>query len=76
MNKVLIKNIDSGIKLYSLAETSEMLGIGKSTICRWIRQGKFPVPATPYGMKIQFSLEDIEEFIRKTKAENEKIYRP
>jgi prophage regulatory protein len=34
----------SDIKIYRLKELKEKLGVGKSTIYRWIKKGNFPAP--------------------------------
>ena len=52
-----------GIKLYSLAEVGEMLGVQRPTVSLYVRQGK--LKATTIGGNKYVSEENIKNFLHR-----------
>ncbi|MDR0676362.1 MAG: helix-turn-helix domain-containing protein [Elusimicrobiota bacterium] len=63
------------MEICNLKEAAKILEVSAVTVRRWIRSKQL-IPCTPYRCKIKFFREDIENFLRKEKEKNKKIYNP
>lgn len=53
-----------GVKLYSLQETAELLGVTRGTITKYIQKGR--ITSTLLGGKKYFSEENIKNFLQES----------
>lgn len=51
-------------RLIRLKEVQHRVGLGRSTIYRWMAEGKFPKPVQLGGYAVAWSEEEIHEWIR------------
>jgi len=68
------RKYDTGMpmKAYSTAQTAKLLGVGRATLHRWMRERKVPVPRTRQvaGVSVRmWAAEDVEK-ARRFKQEN------
>ena len=56
-------------KIYRLKELKEILGVGKSTIYYWIKEGKFPRPIHLGQRCVGWLSSDIERWLNEKKSE-------
>lgn len=50
-------------RLIRLKEVQHRVGLGRSTIYRWMSEGKFPKPVQLGGYAVAWAQEDIENWI-------------
>lgn len=50
-------------RLIRLKEVQYRVGLGRSTIYRWMAEGKFPKPVQLGGYAVAWALEDIDSWI-------------
>lgn len=50
-------------RLIRLKEVQHRVGLGRSTIYRWMAEGKFPKPVQLGGYAVAWALEDVESWI-------------
>jgi len=50
-------------RLIRLKEVQHRVGLGRSTIYRWMSEGKFPKPVRLGGYSVAWNQEDIDEWI-------------
>jgi prophage regulatory protein len=55
-------------RLIRLPEVQHRVGLGRSTIYRWMSEGKFPRPVQLGGYAVAWSEEEIETWIAKRLA--------
>ena len=51
------------IRLMSIAEVSEVLGIGVRTLWRWVSAGSFPQPDLRQGRIVRWKVETIRSWV-------------
>jgi prophage regulatory protein len=51
-------------RLIRLPEVQHRVGLGRSTIYRWMAEGKFPKPVQLGGYSVAWAEDDIDEWIR------------
>jgi prophage regulatory protein len=56
-------------KVYRLKELKEILGVGKSTIYCWIKEGKFPKPIHLGPRCVGWLSSDIEKWLEEKRLE-------
>ena len=52
-------------RLIRLPEVQHRVGLGRSTIYRWMSEGKFPKPVQLGGYAVAWAEDEVEEWIRK-----------
>lgn len=50
-------------RLIRFKEVQHRVGLGRSTIYRWMAEGKFPRPVQLGGYAVAWALEDVESWI-------------
>jgi prophage regulatory protein len=50
-------------RLIRLKEVQHRVGLGRSTIYRWMAEGKFPKPVQLGGYAVAWAVEEIDEWI-------------
>lgn len=53
-------------RLIRIREVQHRVGLGRSTIYRWMAQGKFPKPLQLGGYSVAWLEDDIDEWIQMT----------
>ena len=51
-------------RLIRLKEVQHRIGLGRSTIYRWVAEGRFPKPVQLGGYAVAWAEDDIEAWIR------------
>ncbi len=58
-----IRQAQSPTRLIRLKEVQNRVGLGRSTIYRWMAEGSFPKPVRLGGHAVAWVLEDIDQWI-------------
>lgn len=63
-------------RLIRLKEVQYRVGLGRSTIYRWMAEGKFPKPVQLGGYAVAWALEDVESWISSRLEDSLVVERP
>ncbi|WP_199797029.1 helix-turn-helix transcriptional regulator [Erythrobacter longus] len=69
---IVVEEMDKGAieprrvtRLIRLPEVQHRVGLGRSTIYRWMSEGKFPKPVSLGGYSVAWPENEIDEWIRR-----------